>query len=201
MILFFRTASNFYSGWSANVTFEPVPSCPLTTTSASTSTSTSTTTTSPTTTTTNAPTGDQCNTVQLSPLSMQWTSPNFGLGNYPNNEPCSLVLSSTSPAWLELQLNTFALHRTDQVSFLRPSTTTLVLKNSQTGVMKLPSMNTVASFLNSATRNGVGFNITISSKTTSCHQYFNANGRYILVKDCLVLKRPHVLDCVRTSQL
>jgi len=77
MILYFKTGTNYYSGWSADVSFIASSSCTdTTTTTSSTTTSTSTTTTtssttSPTTTTTTSPT----TTTTTSPTTTTTTSP------------------------------------------------------------------------------------------------------------------------------
>ncbi|XP_066988776.1 blastula protease 10-like [Macrobrachium rosenbergii] len=66
-----------------------------TSTSASVSTTTSTSTsTSASTTSTATSTGDACGVAELGPGAIEWTSPNFGLGKYPNGESCALSVSS-----------------------------------------------------------------------------------------------------------
>ncbi|XP_064113798.1 blastula protease 10-like isoform X2 [Macrobrachium nipponense] len=94
MILYFKTASNYYSGWSANVTFEPDPSCPSTTTSTSTTTTTSPTTTTSTTTTTPTTTS----TTTTTTTSTTTTKPTTTTTSTTTTKPTTTTASTTTPS-------------------------------------------------------------------------------------------------------
>ncbi|XP_068231417.1 bone morphogenetic protein 1-like [Palaemon carinicauda] len=83
-------------------------------------------------------------------------------------------MSSMTPMWTKVILNTFSLGRYDSVRFERPTLSPLVLKGSKTGIMQLPSSNFLAEFANSLRYSGTGFNITFEFKSTNCHELITA---------------------------
>ncbi|XP_064088192.1 blastula protease 10-like [Macrobrachium nipponense] len=148
MILYFESRSYWLKGWSANIKFIPIVGCDPTST----------------------PT---CTQNVLSATELQWTSPLFGQGNYPDASNCSISLSTTVPAWAKITVNSFALETgcSDYVTFTKPyNFGPLQLCDTQTGSIMLPSYNTAGTFLSSATKNAAGFDLTITKMTSSCHK-------------------------------
>ncbi|XP_068246635.1 protein SpAN-like [Palaemon carinicauda] len=209
MILYFVTKTNAYPGWSANVTFIPDPGCTTnisTTTGESTdethtstiSYTSSTTTSSTSTLTSNTPTkitstytttqnvrpllGEfNCTTEVINSTSVEWTSPLFGLSNYPDETECLLTLSSLFPAWAKMTLNEFALQQPnergqclDRVVVQKPfNLGQEVLCGLMPGkIIHLPTYNFQAKFSSDEMSSAAGFNITISQETSECHKVF-----------------------------
>ncbi|XP_050704792.1 uncharacterized protein LOC126990276 isoform X10 [Eriocheir sinensis] len=136
-----------------------------------------TTTTKPTTTTTSPP-PPRCLTQAFNGV-FYWSSPGFGVTNYPNNFNCALRgVSTTSMLTLKLERFTLqgALRRCVdgvELTFLYNRTTTLC--GSQSGkVFTSPSFNFNARFFTDPTKTYQGYNISFTPATTSCHQIITA---------------------------
>ncbi|MPC47786.1 Protein SpAN [Portunus trituberculatus] len=85
MILYFRTKSNFYTGWSAELTFEKQEDCQEPQTTEDTVTEGSTTVS-----TTAESVALDCKLENYNGV-YYWSSPNFGNGNYPNSFSCGVA--------------------------------------------------------------------------------------------------------------
>ncbi|XP_042884351.1 protein SpAN-like [Penaeus japonicus] len=243
LFLYFETRTNYYSGWSADVSFIPKSGCtptatttstpttatttsptttttptptttitttptpttttttttptPTTTTTTTTPTTTTTTTTTPTTTTTTTTTTSTTTTTTTPPATTtsvatttvpqlvcqlragqkgyQWTSPNFGAQNYPNDFTCTVRGYAITPASARFILNAFQLQsktRTgckDFVKFDLPYSRKKKMCGSRSGVLKVPNYKFELEFRTNSAVTAPGFNITIADKQTSCH--------------------------------
>jgi len=197
IILYFETATNFYSGWSADVSFIPSSSCTGTTPSiSSTTTSTSTTTTTTpsisstttstsSTTTTTAASAD-CNLIELNNGALQWTSPLFGQQDYSNDVLCTLNPTSSKPSWSLIKFNNFELEEPstntgdcyDYVSFSQLyNMADMEFCDSQKGrKLRLPTYNFDATFYTDSSVVAPGFKITIIKKSSNCHKLIQTGG-------------------------
>ncbi|XP_037776733.1 blastula protease 10-like [Penaeus monodon] len=136
MILYFKVGTFFKTGWSADITFVPIPSCvpseTTTTTTTSTSTSTSTTTTTSTstssTTTTTALVG-QCTSYTENGRTY-FISPNFP-EYYPPNAHCTLSGITEELATVNLFIRVLRLRAGDTLVIQNPYTPPLTLSGKK----------------------------------------------------------------------
>ncbi|XP_050705249.1 protein SpAN-like [Eriocheir sinensis] len=149
-----------------------------TTTEPTTTTTTATTTTTePTTTTTTSPPQPRCLTQEFNGV-FYWSSPGFGITNYPNNFNCAVTRSSTR-SMLTLKLEAFTLQGgmscVDGVEFTFLYNRTTTLCGSQSGIVfTSPSFNFIARFFTNSAETYQGYNISFTPATTSCHQIITA---------------------------
>ncbi|XP_050707813.1 zinc metalloproteinase nas-38-like isoform X1 [Eriocheir sinensis] len=160
-------------------TTEPTTTATTTTTEPTTTTTEPTTTTATTTTTTTSPLPPRC-LIQAVNGVFYWSSPGFGITNYPNNFNCAVRGFSTR-SMLTLKLETFTLQRAKrrrcvdgvELTFLYNRTRTLC--GSRSGrVFTSPSFNFNARFFTNPRRTYQGYNISFTPATTSCHQIITA---------------------------
>ncbi|XP_069952932.1 uncharacterized protein [Cherax quadricarinatus] len=194
MMLFFSTTTNFYTGWSANVSFIPITGCTttasttttstptttktttkLTTTSTPTTTTTSSTkTTITTTTTTTSPGIPTCNITSVGGC-FRWTSPYFGIKNYTNNFNCSVIAQSSWPYGANITTNTFLLAPLDYVTVFLPFGRNKTYQSTSPWTLSSPTFSFNMIFVADSVLNNKGFNITICPVVNSCRLLINTS--------------------------
>ncbi|XP_068202276.1 cubilin-like [Palaemon carinicauda] len=133
----------------------------------------------------NAPIGGSCRVHFVSDDEVQWSSPNFGRREYPNNARCKLSLSSRAPGYATFEFSNqgYDIKSGDFIDFNQP------IRMAKLGRIwdgfaspntvfggDLPTFNFDAEFRSDSAGTGAGFNVTISRKTTNCHKIVNRGG-------------------------
>ncbi|XP_037776735.1 blastula protease 10-like, partial [Penaeus monodon] len=172
MILYFKARASFLTGWSANITFVPIPSCGPSGITKTTTTSTSTTTTT-TTTTTTASVG-QCTSYRENGRTYL-ISPNFP-EYYPPNAYCTLSRITEELATVNLFIRVLRLRAGDTLVIQNPYTPPLTLSGRKRRYRNIiPSAQFLATFTSNATGEWTGFHAQFSPWTSSCHQVLSAS--------------------------
>ncbi|XP_064109321.1 cubilin-like [Macrobrachium nipponense] len=116
---------------------------------------------------------------------VQWSSPNFGRGEYPNNARCKLSLSSRAPGYATFEFSNqgYDIKSGDFIDFNQPIRMAKLGKvwdgfAAPNTIVRgdLPTFNFDVEFRSDSTATGAGFNVTISRKTTDCHLIVNRDG-------------------------
>ncbi|XP_069979119.1 uncharacterized protein [Penaeus vannamei] len=144
---------------------------------------TTTTTPEPTTTapeiTTTGPTNDNAScTLYSFDDKVDWTSPYFGVADYPNDFKCGIVGYYDGPLMAKYTFNTFQLEGKsrrrnelchDYVDIPIPYSRSMRFCGSQTGYQNVPNFRFSTEFVTDSSITDVGYNISISWEITECH--------------------------------
>ncbi|XP_045110776.1 blastula protease 10-like isoform X3 [Portunus trituberculatus] len=178
MVLYFRTKTNYRTGWSADLTFEKQEGCePASVSTTSTSTTTTTTTTAVTSTTEEEETNPNC-LLEYYNGKYYWSSPDFGMAEYPNDFTCGLRGSASPGVYgLLLKMNTFETQGkknrrcVDKVQVTMVGGKTRTLCGNKTGSkVASPSFNFELSFTTDEAITAQGYNISVEFIPRKCNK-------------------------------
>ncbi|KAK8400259.1 hypothetical protein O3P69_003158 [Scylla paramamosain] len=161
LVLYFKTQTDYFPGWAASVTFNPISGC-LSNETTPILTTTDTGTSSP---------NPNCG-LEDKRRRYHWTSPKFPCQNYPNNFTCIIRGGSRRPFWAIFQFNVFQLSLGcgDLVTLSLPFSRQVVFCGTRSRPYLAPTFNFEASFTTDADRTDIGFNITVTPKRSPCHK-------------------------------